>query len=269
MTKISSFFSRSRELILVDAEVIGRSGRTTLWALGEQVPDNQRGPLLRALPELMPHAPLPPWQLVSVESICRTLLGAVVRTLQAGPADISQLMTELHALVRLAQNSSEPCRVATDNMTSSVADMFLTARSYHSYQQTYSDDATRAAALALDAASSPARQFAAAHNMAVIALRTAHRRVYRNAAAGLPFPIEPWITAAGASLRAYEITRRAEFAELSLDAYENALRASRAETLTRAHAHQIDRGLRRFRSERARYLRARLCAANGCELGAR
>lgn len=29
MTKISSFFSRSRELILVDAEVVGRSGRTT------------------------------------------------------------------------------------------------------------------------------------------------------------------------------------------------------------------------------------------------
>src|SRR5678815_934310 len=29
MTKISTFFSRSRELILVDAQVIGRSGRTT------------------------------------------------------------------------------------------------------------------------------------------------------------------------------------------------------------------------------------------------
>jgi clan AA aspartic protease (TIGR02281 family) len=29
MTKISSFFSRNRELILVDAEVVGRSGRTT------------------------------------------------------------------------------------------------------------------------------------------------------------------------------------------------------------------------------------------------
>jgi clan AA aspartic protease (TIGR02281 family) len=29
MTKISTFFSRSRELILVDAEVIGHSGRTT------------------------------------------------------------------------------------------------------------------------------------------------------------------------------------------------------------------------------------------------
>lgn len=33
MTKISSFFSRSRELILVDAEVVGRSGRTTVARL--------------------------------------------------------------------------------------------------------------------------------------------------------------------------------------------------------------------------------------------
>jgi clan AA aspartic protease (TIGR02281 family) len=29
MTKISSFFSRDRELILVDAEIVGRGGRTT------------------------------------------------------------------------------------------------------------------------------------------------------------------------------------------------------------------------------------------------
>lgn len=198
------------------------------WTLGMPVPASERGPILRKPEALLVTPPPAGYVRAHLDLACHHALAS----LQSPPAR--------RAAVALGKQQGGDCAIAID----------LAIASFAASRAGLDSDADWT--LAAEAATSTARRAAAHRNAALYAWYAASVHVRTAIRAGAAFPLEPWIAAGDALARADGLT------DYAIDAYENALRASRARELTRDQAAHIAAALAALPGDRAAALRTRI-----------
>ena len=218
------------------------------WALGNPVPDAERGPILKSAELAITNAPLPRYARANVDLYCTEQVAGAFKL--ARVAEDDDLLPELRTLLELGRVRGGDCAVAVDDALASIAEIMWLHRSTfraHEYWM-----------LAGRAATTVDRRASAYANAARFAWELSRHLVYRAARDGAAFPLDSWIEA-GDAFAALERTG-VDAAGFALDAYENALRASRARELTPAQAEHIAAALDELPGDRAEALRARIRA---------
>jgi hypothetical protein len=207
------------------------------WTVGIPIPANERGPILRKPDVVLISPPAITFRPSTLDLACL----AAIRDLGTRPA-----LASLASLVALGHAKGGDCAVAVDFTVEMHATNAISPFDTHAYWR-----------LAGEAATTRERRIAAFRMAALYAWHEAFLFV-RSALRGGAFPLEPWIAAGDAFARAADDDPR--LAPYAIDAYENALRASRQRELTPAHAAHIARALAALPGDRAAALRLRIHA---------
>ena len=218
------------------------------WTLGTPVPDDQRGPILRDAGLAITNAPLPHFTRANVDIYCADEIASV--RAMSRVADDDELLPAVAELVELGRVRGGDCAVLVDDAVEATAENMWLVR--HTFR------AAEYWMLAGRAATTVDRQVSAFANAARFAWEMSRQLVYSAASGGAAFPLDSWITA-GDAFTALARTG-ADAVPYAVDAYENALRASRARDLTREQAAHIAAALDALPGERAAGLRARITA---------
>lgn len=216
------------------------------WTLGAPVPDAERGPILRDAGLAITNAPLPRFTRANVDLYCTEEIAALRRI--SLRAEDEELLPEVAALVELGRVRGGDCAVVVDDAVADTAELMSMVR--------FTLRGAEYWMLAGRAATTVDRRASAYANAARFGWEMSRQLVYSAAREGGAFPLDSWITA-GDAFAALEHTG-VDAAAFALDAYENALRASRARELTRAQAEHIAAALDALPGDRAHALRARI-----------